>query len=123
MNYRNYLFDFLSPQQHREIADAIDACERGDAVEILGPDGTWQLCNPQWAPNKRYRRAPVPVERPWNNPSDVPGPVCWLRIGSGGEIGDAFVASIFNQGCAVARRHDTIVYTWHDIEKYGSGLL
>lgn len=76
-----------------ELPKIIAGVRRGEKWEVMWlnpPDG-----NPKWVNpirhdleylldqinyrDYRVRLAPVPVVRPWSEPADVPGPVCWLR--------------------------------------------
>lgn len=55
----------------------------------------------------------------WSCAKDVPTKAEWLNISNPNECWIARIGSIFNDGIAVVRRHDTIVYTWVDIATYG----
>jgi hypothetical protein len=74
-------FDINDPIHLEERADALRAKDEGCAVEVFSAD-KWHAISTQiyWHATARYRRAPKPVKRPWNKPSDVPGPVCWIRL-------------------------------------------
>lgn len=73
----------FNPSQLRDLAAAKEAHAKGLPVEYCSPPmaGSWlSVTNPAWTDGNLYRPAPPPPQpRPWSCPSDVPGPVCWLR--------------------------------------------
>lgn len=85
----------LTPQDYRNMADAIEAQKAGRPVQYatLKYNGTRLDVPGEWKSNGAdgtgelddfktlfiYRPAPEPVTRPWSKPEDVPGPVCYLR--------------------------------------------
>lgn len=67
-----------APAQLRDLADAIEAHGRGEAVQCSGDGKSWNPATPDWDEILLYRPAPKPVTRPWSKPEDVPA-FCWLR--------------------------------------------
>lgn len=76
----------MTSTQHRNQADAIDAIERGEWETVQwyfkAADSWCDHEGPYDAreslDSERLLRL-KPTLRPWSKPSDVPGPVCWLR--------------------------------------------
>jgi len=76
-------------EELRQIADAIEAENNGKPVEFRWSGyAKWKNAEPPMmgpcddkAMGKRrlYRPKPEPISRPWSKPSDVPGPVVWVR--------------------------------------------
>jgi len=77
-----------TPEELRQIADAMDAEKNGKQVEqfCVGISTRWEPVDingirvvscgdSRWI----YRPKPKPVTRPWSKPEDVPGPGCWIR--------------------------------------------
>ncbi len=71
-----------------------------DGKPIQGWSSTEQAffdmeCNPSWdCSSTRYRPKPEPTTRPWSKPSDVPGPVCWIRDPGDPKWGEHLIAVI-----------------------------
>lgn len=82
----------MNAQEHRQTADAIDLIE--SHPKNWSHTQWFSVCNEIWNDHEslddakesieanrkmRIRIKPTPVSRPWSKPSDVPGPVCWIR--------------------------------------------
>ncbi len=69
-----------TPEQLKDLRDAIDAHLQGKPVEKKHNESTdWEPClHPTWTTEYwLYRPAPKPVTRKWSKPEDVPLN-CWL---------------------------------------------
>lgn len=71
------------------------------------PHETWRDCS--------RRPKPKPVLRAWSNPSDVPGPVCWVRMNGGESAG--MVVGVGPMGICVSIG-DGSKMDWWELDAY-----
>ncbi len=71
----------LTKEKLRQNAAAMLAHANGKPIEWKQPWGEWQETkNLGLIASTEYRPKPEPVMRHWSKPSDVPAPICWLRV-------------------------------------------
>ena len=73
----------LTNEQTKQTGLAMIAFSEGKKVEaayVQSPNSWHDVDYPNWHSKAAiFRPKPQPVSRPWSNPEDVPGPVCWIR--------------------------------------------
>lgn len=74
----------LTADQIQQNADAVKSHLENRPVEVrmrYNADDPWNISAcPQWEfALFIYRPKAESITRPWSNPDDVPGPVCWVR--------------------------------------------
>lgn len=107
----------LTKEQLLQNADAMRAYAEGRPIEYLSDGGSgWLLsagiCDIDTIP---HRPKPEPKTRPWRQPGDVPGPVCWLRTTL--DLRDeCLVLCVSSVGLSVQAESLTLI-GWSDSEK------
>lgn len=125
---KEYEFNPNNIEHCLERADALKAKRENQPVELCDVNiGTWEprtLIEEPFVSYVRYRRKPTPVARFWSKPSDVPGPVCWMRLDGEGFMiigleADGVEGLISNSEVSILRwsemrgwNHSTDMKTW-----------
>lgn len=78
---KTYEFDPNNKDHLLERLASLEALMKGFPIQVLNANYCWcpRPCGGEFDAKARYRPAVQPVTRPWSKPSDVPGPVCFIR--------------------------------------------
>jgi hypothetical protein len=110
----------LTPEQLKDAQDALAAENNGEPWEWQDiDDGAWTEGGGYSVIRRLYNGCLVrPVRKPalvpWSKPEDVPGPVCWIRLGRHDSC-PVMVVSIWNDGIIYVVRSGTVFQSWRDI--------
>ncbi len=107
----------MTNEQLRQNAAAMLAFADGKPIQIQyhfsGMWEDWRVGDVDCWHAHGFRPKPVPVSRPWAKPSDVPGPVCWIR--EGGMVGVMIVG--FTNGGVIIGTGPYSYWEWSHIER------
>ena len=83
-------------------------------IESIFSKGNAHLLLECMSEGNHYRPKPQPVSRPWSKREDVPGPVCWFRMGKGEP--ERLVTMVASDGIRIAGTScDSAFFRWHEL--------
>lgn len=111
--------------QLKDLRDAIDAHLAGKPVQAFISSDWKEVLEPSFDTTYRWRPKPEP-EPPklWDCMADVPGPVCWFRMGPGdppllmiGFCGPDYKPAVV-MGITVCVHNRTMPLSWEELAKH-----
>lgn len=113
----------MTNEQLKQTAAAMLAVADGKPAQFKyrgqGREAWGDIEDPEWNfAFCEYRAKPEPRTRPWNNPNDVPGPVCWLRDTTDARQMEQMVTHVDGSGVLSGTGHSYVVMLWSDSPRF-----
>ena len=108
----------ITNEQIKQQGLAMIAFSEGKKVEaayLQSPNSWHDVECPNWHSEAAiFRPKPQPVSRDWSKREDVPGPVCWFRMGKGEP--ERLVTMVASDGIRIAGTScDSAFFRWHEL--------
>jgi hypothetical protein len=113
----------MTRDQAKGIAPLLTAWAEGKTIQFRSSEGErWVDCDEPMLFHhhnngaEHYRIKPEPITRNWNKPSDVPGPVCWIRKNNEGI--EVIIHCVFINGIGYTDAGNTYRKYWDSLSDW-----